>query len=558
MPTEDKIESVSNHVAERKILLKNTFFSYLNNFSVYILSIVTSFFISRLISMDLWGFIIIAISYISIINIIVSFLPPGLNIALIYYVSRYKAANEKGQLKSVIKYSIGLKIIILIPVFIITIIFFNALSELFEINLENHINLLFIFSPLIIINQFNPIFASILQGFNKFNLVFYMNLIRYSVEIAGLFIIFSLQIFFPSVTVEQIAFITLLSFCAPFIIKFCIIARQFFSIKNVDKGSLTFKQFFKQMFSYGTYVELGVMINNLWDSSVVQSISIFENQGLVTIYTIALNYASVPRMALLSKNQTLRVSFSRLSVTSDHDQIKKIFNLLFNYGLFLYLLLNGIFFFFSDFFLFVVYVEEYQIYAYVLKLLALVMIFNVLGAQLEALIHSTNKVNQIPKIKMYHVAISTPIFFIGIIFFGFDGMLISMFIYFFLQFLLATYLCYYMFKIKLHYRKISFLYISFSTALGVSSLLEFLFLKNLRIALFDFLHLPFLENLPIFSVLIFVLIFLIMILIFKPFSYEELQFLENIFTKDRAVYKLIKKSLKILKRLLNIKLIHRK
>ena len=132
-------------------LARNSLYSFLNSYGTFIFSIITFIFMARLISDVEWGYLILANTYILIILLILSFLPPGLGPSLNYYFPRYLVQNDFSQLKSHIKYVIYIKVVFIIPVFFISIMIFVFFTDIFTITLHNHTNLLLLLSPIIII-----------------------------------------------------------------------------------------------------------------------------------------------------------------------------------------------------------------------------------------------------------------------------------------------------------------------------------------------------------------------------------------------------------------------
>ena len=109
---------------EYKNLARNTFYSFLMNYGSHFFTLIISFLLARLITDINWQFLILALSYMAIITIVTSLLPPGQDYALNYYIPRYLALNQKSKIKSLIKNALIIKILFLIPVFIVVILLF--------------------------------------------------------------------------------------------------------------------------------------------------------------------------------------------------------------------------------------------------------------------------------------------------------------------------------------------------------------------------------------------------------------------------------------------------
>ncbi|MFX1588676.1 MAG: hypothetical protein ACFFC1_11010, partial [Promethearchaeota archaeon] len=82
-----------------KTLAKNSFYSILHSYGMYIFALITSALLARMISKEAWGFLIIANSIIALLNLINNLNPPGLYYSLIYYIPRFRSKKEYGKLR---------------------------------------------------------------------------------------------------------------------------------------------------------------------------------------------------------------------------------------------------------------------------------------------------------------------------------------------------------------------------------------------------------------------------------------------------------------------------
>ncbi|MFX0105646.1 MAG: hypothetical protein ACFE75_09155, partial [Candidatus Hodarchaeota archaeon] len=145
---------------EQKKLIKGSLYSFMTNYGTQIFSLITSFFIARLITQELWGILILATSFISIAGIILSFLPPGLDFSIHYYVSVYSALNQNSKVKRVIRNSIILRVLSSIPIYLLTNMIIIIFLNFFNFKLNNYSNILFILSPMILISGLDSILMS--------------------------------------------------------------------------------------------------------------------------------------------------------------------------------------------------------------------------------------------------------------------------------------------------------------------------------------------------------------------------------------------------------------
>ena len=118
----DKKKENKNLGKHYKTLAKNSIYSIFNRYGTYVFSLATSFLVARMISKEIWGFLILATSLMGIFTLITSFLPPGMNFSLGYYIPRYRAQNKMKMVKSFILKSLYIRIAVVLCVYIIALI----------------------------------------------------------------------------------------------------------------------------------------------------------------------------------------------------------------------------------------------------------------------------------------------------------------------------------------------------------------------------------------------------------------------------------------------------
>lgn len=530
---------------EHKILFKNTFYVYLNNYSSYLLSIVTSFIIARIISQEQWGFLILANSYIIIISLIISFLPPGLEHSLSFYISQYSVLSEKGKIKKLIKHAFTQKLIFLIPAFIITLLIFHFFAGLFKINLDVYSGLLYILSPLIIINGLNSVVLGINRGFFLFKKIFILLIIKYGFNIGALVYIF---LFMDNVNINTIAIINTASIAIPFVINGVHILIKYMRMRNFNENRLTFKDSLLQSLNYGGYISIRIIMNQAWEQLQIQSIGIFERPEVVTGYNIGIHFTQVPR--IISAMHPLTLTFTRLATKKEYSRINKIFNLALNYTNFLYLLINGLFYIIADLFLVLIYGRSYIVFSNILKFMLISFTFIVLNSQFSSMIHATKKVKLAPLIQLLNLIITIPIFFIGLIFFNLEIALIFISIGNFIVFLIRTILCFRIFKIKLEVKKLFLQYFIFLFSLSLTIIIEMLILKYYNTIILESLNLLIFKEFQFLSIILFVLLYLGLNIGLKIFTKKDVDYLISLFQENKKRYSIVLKTLNILKRVL--------
>lgn len=549
--------SINNNLAgkrniEHKILFKNTYYSYLTHYGTYIFSMINSFIVARLISMDLWGFFILAISYITIINSILTFLPPGLAPSLKYHIAIYKNQDQKNKIKSLIKYSLFQKLLFTIPIFLLSLLIFQIFRDLFRINLQDYLYLLFILSPLIIHGGISSIFQEINKGLDMFKTLFYLLVLKYMINIGALIVTF---LIINQNRLEIIVFIHLFSVLIPSILNGIIMLGKYIGFKSTseDDIELTFKESISQTLNYGSYLTFGNIITNIWEQVKVQAIGIYEGSDWVTGYHISNDYIVVPRKGISSLEDPMTVSFSRLHSQENHSRMNKMFDLIFYYSSFLFMLSIGIFFFISDFFLSFIYSPSYLMFSILIKLMLIFSVFKILGPQVHVLIKAKNRTKFDPKYKIIVTTIAIPLFFIGLLYYGLYGAIFGLLIGDFIAFLFRIVICIKYFDTPINLKKILFQFLTFFLSLIFVIIINELFLDNLNYQLLKTLNLLFFEEINFLAVLIFIMMLFILTFSFKIFSYEDLESIEKLFEGKNRLKKIINKFLKLLKKIIRKK-----
>lgn len=521
---------------------KNMFYSYLNNYGLYFFSLFTSFLMARLITKELWGFYIIAISYILIISIILEFFPPALVFTLNHYIPSYLVSNQKAKLKSLIKNALLLKIIILIPAVFVSIAVFIVFTPLFSINLENYTTLLIILAPLILINGLDAILNSIYRGFSKFKIIFYLLTFQYAIKIStlGFFVIFS-----NSIDIEVLAFITLFAGLIPFILNGFIFLNLYLKIKPETKEKSSFKIDLSKSIKFGAPLSIGLVLNEFWKQIQIQTIGICENSSIVTGFSIARNYSSISLNSSSSLTFPIITTFSSLNKQNDQNQITQIYNTVYKYSLFLLLILSGISILVTEFFLSVIYGESFLIFTFIVKLYFFVVVFKSLESIFGSLIVSINKVKFYPVIVFFGIVIKSSFFFIGLIYFGIIGAIIGLIISNFIEFLFQLFFSFKIGKIKMKLTKIFLQYSIFFVSLVITTVLNLVVLSELNYIILNFLNLEILVKLNLLSISVFLLIFFVLSFTLKIFSTQDFELILLYFNKDKKSHKLIRRILKI-------------
>jgi len=538
--------------SEYRLLAKNSLYSGLHNFTLIIYSMVLSFFLARLISIETWQYFILANTIILMITQLSRLIPPSLESALNYYIPRYLILKQNSKLKSFIIRSFFLRLLFLIPVFLVSILIFFVFNDFFKVAFNDNLSLLYLLSPLIIIDSLNLTLRSINSGFSRFNINFFLYLTRIITNLLALIYCF---LFVNNVMIELIALISVFSFLIPFFINCFIVFKRLYRIKRTKEASLSLKKVSNLTFTYGTPVFFSYFLRTFWGQ--LQKIGIGVNDAALpeeerinlTGFNIANSYATISKSIMLSLNTSLVNSFTRLTTKQYSENIPSFYNLLIKYSLFILTLISGLLFFLVDFNLALIYGENYLQFSVFLKLIIISVIFQILIVPFDTFISSQNKTKVLAPIKAIVILIQITFFFGLLFYFGIIGALIGMIIIELLIFIFYSILTFKIAKIKLKMKNLILQYLIFFISMGICLVLENIILNEFYVNILTNLNLLILKDLPIFSLIIFFLTFIFLNIVLKIIKKEDLTYLELFFNKNTKVEKFIRKILRFLKKI---------
>lgn len=536
---------------DHKKFAANALYSIFNSYGIFIFQIIISFLLARLLSQELWGYLILATSIIFIILIILTLFPPALTFSLNFYIPKYLALNQNNKLKSIIKNSLYLRIIFALMIGILSYLIFFFFSSFFSYSLGTHTNLLLILSPMIITEGLSLVLISIYQGFFKFKIILWLTIIKHSFNtLALIFYLFMIEI----VTIESIAFISMLSSLIPFVISCFFFYNLYHKIEDSDEEKNSFKENILKITRYGTPLSIAVLLNEIWKQLRVQLIGSYETTDLVTGYNISINYSSISTNAATSVSSPLTTSLSGLEAKKEKEQVKIVFNTTFKFSLFLLLLLTGILIFLSDFFLSFFslvspYGENYLTFSYLIKIYSITIIFTVLANLFIPLLNAKNKTKFLPFNTFFNLLIIIPSFLIGLIYQGIIGAIYGLIFANFVTFIFQIYFCIKIGKVSLNIFKTFSQYFIFFISLVIALVLEIFVFSNLRHNLTQQLNLLIFNELEILALITFLGLYLFLTILLKTFSFTELEFLETFFGGNKKALNLIRKFLVVFKKI---------
>jgi len=545
MENNKKLKDKSTEKIEYDKIAKNTLYELSFHYGSHFFTLLYSFFLARLFNDEIWGFLILANSYITIVVIITTLLPPGMSLALNYYIPRHITLNEKAKLKSLLKHSLILKLTLLVPVFIISVIVFYAFADLFSLTLEYKLSLLYLLSPLIIIISLTNLLTFINRGFNKFNYNFIFLIIREAIYTIPLIIFYVLKI---NATIEVVAIIMLISYLIPFILNALFNVAEIVKIKSTDEKGGTFKEDIAKITNYGSYTGLNKFIDRIWKETQLQGIGAIRGSKFATGYNIALNYQLISDLSVTSFSNPLLTSLTSLNVKENYELVNRIYKISYKITLFLLLFISGVLFFSVEFVIDFFFLEDRLIYSNFLRLIILASIFTLFDRFIGALLSAQNRVKLVLLMKVTYMLYYIPLFFIGLIYFGVEGAIIGLLIGNIISLIIQIILTYKLAKINLNLIQLISQYAAFFIPLAITILLKDYLFKDASSEFILNFGLTVFKNFDFLSIGTFILLFIITNLILRVVNDTDITNLIGYFDKDKKFDRLIIKGLNLVKK----------
>jgi len=547
MNTENTPKEKIKITREHKILAKNSLYSFIQTYGNFIFSIITASIIAKTISQYEWQYLILTLSLIGILLTFLSFLSPSLGGSIIYYISGYYALNHNTKLRSFTRNAIILRIIFLIPIFLLSILIFTIFLEIFKISLGEYYYLFYLLSPLIIINTLDGILRELTRALNMFRINLFLLIIHNIIYIGGLLFLF---FYIESNKLIFIGIIYLIAATIPFIINCFLIYFKFkFKIKKTEEEGVTFKECVKLIYNYGSYLSIIEGYSAFCLNIKPIFVGVYEVEGMVTGYHIAKRYNSVSTANISPLSRPLSISLTRLYSKEQFDQIQKIYNSIFKYTLLIFLLGTGFLYFMADFFLYLVYGESYLIYSLLVKLSLISIIFTIQDSFLGSFLIASKKVKTLTVIVLIFGSIQLAFFAIGLILYGIIGSIVFSIIAF-----IITLICYTIIlnknKIKLKSKKTFQFYAIFFISLLSASILETILLKDIYLGILRNLDLLFFQYFNPLSFGLFFIIFIFLSIFLKIITISDIELIESFFIRDSYSHKKIRNILSFSKRFL--------
>ena len=504
----------------QKKIIESSSFVVLNVYVNFLVGIVGTFIIARIISPEEWGFLLLSLSFIYVAVFISSIFPPGAVGSIAYYIPHLKSenGNKNLEIRKFIFYIYKTRLLsccIAYIIFLIVITFFlQSDLLLFQITL--------ILSPMIFILVIQNLNMSVYIAFQKFKLVFLGSTLNVITVTLGYLIINLMQFTQPLLI---ITFINLLGSIIPVVVSIFILIPLIPSKIENDPFTHTSynKNFYKLHKTYGINLFITGVFANIQNLTVNLLFLHFGAVSYITYFSICDKAESQTLNFSGSNRITYTSIFTEINYQKNPEEFKKSFFQLFKYISLVVCLIGAFLFFFMETYITIVYSEIYLIILIGVQFSLFATFSRLINRKLFLIIYSTNH-NEISSIfsliQMVFVISST---LIGLLFFDFLTIIVF--------YLISTYLLSIIFMslinkkidFKLKIKQLFYPFLLFTICITIASLASF-FIN------FQFFNNSFLDtifNSAIYYV-IFIISFYVLVYLTKYITREELNQLLNI------------------------------
>jgi O-antigen/teichoic acid export membrane protein len=323
----------------------------------------------------------------------------------------------------------------------------------------------------------------------------------------------------------------------------------YFKLKNKGSDDFSFLDVSKTAIHYGTPLLLNYFYATFWPEVQKIGIGFVSSGGTVAGYNVGVSYSTISKSVMVTTNSSLLVSFSRVYSNQQIQKLESIYNLILKYSLFIVCLVTGVLFILTDFSLKLIFTEQLAPYSIFLRILLLAIPFQILISPFDANLSALNKTKLIAPIKIFTIIIQLACFFSFLVIFNVLGAIIGLLVADMINFIFYLLLHYKVEKIKIQLKKFLFQFVIFFGTIFIISGLEFIGLSAFYRNLVTALNLSLLIDLPIFSLILFLIIFFSLNFAFKIITKRDMESLEGLFGQKGILNWLIRKVSQIIKKI---------
>lgn len=394
-----------------KKIVEGGAFGILDVYLSFLFSFVYVFIIARILTPQVWGQLILSISFINFAQYLCSFYPPSVEVTLQFYVPKLMHQdNQKVALRKFLFQAYKSRLLTAIVVFIGFIIIISIS------NLDPSILVIvYTLSPLIILGPINSVSAALLIGYQKFKSSFIVSLINSITISTCLVLIFLFHVEQP---IFLVSLSHLISTIVPFF-AFIFIILPLLPQKTNTPNIENTESIFKLQTNYG----LNLLIAGL----IVQAATLFMNFmfltfGMIVYITYLSICSSIVNMILKfsgsDRSRYLSV-FSELFDRDDPKQYERIFYQMHKLISIMLALIAAIFFFFADVYVLLMYSQIYLGILIPILIFLFTALSRVITRNLILIANSTNHTVINLKLNLFENSLKILFTFITLFFFDF-------------------------------------------------------------------------------------------------------------------------------------------
>jgi len=503
-------------------IIKGNFYNFIQIYANFILNILSTFLIARLLTQDIWGTLILALATTAVIQIIIAYFPPAKDLILNQYIPRYYYKEDFEKLRSLLLSSYFIQFFVAFLCWIGFLLYLSYIS-----NQTLFYQLSIILSPLIILETINSFCSNCLKGFYKFGINTGGIIARIIILLILYFLIFLFNLENP---VIFIALANVISYLIPImgqiIYIFKIIPR-----KNSKDYLFNLKNLFIISKDFGLYFQVSTSIATIIGYANQSILYNYGQPSYLTYLKICSNTSYFAVQAAGTLGTPILSIFSELSIKNEYEKIERSFHKIIKINGIILCIVSGILFFFIDIYLLIIYTESYFSIIIFIRIFLLEGYAHLVFSNLNALMVSLIKPKVLFIRDIFTNLYRLIFYFISIYFFDFFGYIVFIVIAIHLDVLINLFIIrkeqYSRIKISLwHLSKMLILFFIsiFSSLLIQIFIFSFIDINNNLMD--DFLFRIFKD---LIGFIFFILIFYSIIYLTKTFTKEEI---DNLFNRE--------------------------
>ncbi len=424
---------MSSKIEEK--IQRSSSYNLLGVYLTFILGILTTFLTVRLLFPEEWAIIILTLTFIYIAGFICNMFPPNAQETIKYYVphitsERVDKVNERRKfILHVYKIRL-LSAFIIFGCFIFIFVLADFKGELFVVIL--------MMSPMILFDIIKNLNTSILLAFQRFTLVFIINIVYPLIVSISLFLIYTLFFSNPLILIANVYLLASFISC---IFSIVLIINKIPTRKvNKEKLNTLKKDFLNLHKNYGLHLILADVFSAL--SNLIVYILFIKFNLIIFITWLAICEISVnSALKFSSSNPSSYISiFSEINYQKDPNTFEKQFYQLNKFLMMFVCIIVAIMLFFIEIYVTIIYSQLYLSIVIFLQIYLFTTFSKIIIRNLFIITQSTNNTKINAQISFIQMIFNISSALLALLFFLFRALIILYLINSFLMTLIAVYI----------------------------------------------------------------------------------------------------------------------